>query len=60
MFTKNHVFSGPPLDINSYLNFAKYSDIEFSLYGYFNYDEIVAFSSEFCNEKKFILVLYWT
>ena len=45
-------FSGPPLDINSYLNFAKYSDIEFSLYGYFINDEIVAFSSEFCNEKN--------
>jgi len=45
-------FSGPPLDINSYLNFAKYSEIEFSLYGYFNNDEIVAFSSEFCNEKN--------
>jgi predicted N-acyltransferase len=45
-------FSGPPLDVNSYLNFAKYSDIEFLLYGYFINDEIVAFSSEFCNEKN--------
>ena len=50
-------FSGPPLDINCYLNFAKYSDIEFSLYGYFINDEIAAFSSEFCNEKIYTLTL---
>lgn len=45
-------FSGPPIDINTYLNFAKYSDVEFSLYGYFINTEIVAFSSEFCNERN--------
>ena len=45
-------FSGPPLNLNTYLSFAEYSDIEFSLYGYYNNEEIIAFSSEFYKEEK--------
>ena len=45
-------FSGPQLNIKSYINFAQYSDIEFSIYGYFINEEIVAFSSEFYNEQN--------
>ena len=45
-------FSGPPLDLYSYINFAEHSEIEFILYGYFYNDELVAFSSEFFNRKN--------
>ena len=45
-------FSGPALNINTYLRFAKYSEIEFSLYVYYNNEELVAFSSEFYNGES--------
>tara|TARA_B100001093_G_scaffold510645_1_gene576924 strand:- start:712 stop:1827 length:1116 start_codon:yes stop_codon:yes gene_type:complete len=44
-------FSGPSLDLYTYISFAEHSEIEFILYGYFYNEEIVAFSSEFFSGK---------
>ena len=44
-------FSGPPLDLYTYISFTEHSEIEFILYGYFYNEEIVAFSSEFFSGK---------
>lgn len=47
-------FSGPALNLKTYIDFAYYSKIEFSLYIYSLKNQIIGFSSEFyCNDTLY-------
>jgi predicted N-acyltransferase len=51
---RKSLFSGPPLDLHTLIDFSTYSKIEFSLYTYSLNEEIIGFSSEFhCNNTLY-------